>query len=102
LLIIFVYKRKFWPAPPKEGKYLTTEGLWITSTFKNGEAEGFGKILFPGGSTYKGEIVAGRAHGKGVFLGYTAFCFMSFNPCDWGLECKYEGEFERSRPHGFG
>jgi hypothetical protein len=81
---------------------LTTEGLWVTGTFINGEAEGVGKVEFPGGSIYQGDLVAGQAHGEGDFTGSTALCLKGLIPCRWNLESKYKGDWERNRPNGYG
>ena len=81
---------------------MTTEGLWITSTFLNGLAEGKGKILYPGGSKYYGEIVAGQAHGEGVFVGSMPLCMKIFIPCRWTVKAHYSGDWEHNRPNGYG
>ena len=54
---------------------LSTRTSRITGTFKNGEAEGKEILVeYPGGSWYKGDILAGLAHGEGIFAGKFVFC----------------------------
>ena len=52
-----------------DGQYTSCDTKETYSgSFKNNLYEGFGKYTFSNGSFYEGEWMAGRMHGKGVFV----------------------------------
>ena len=56
----------FWPEPPSDGQlhtYLTKDGTKVTGKFKYGKAEGHGRIEYPNGSVYEGNLVRGIRQG---------------------------------------
>jgi len=75
----------------------------MTCTFKDdGLAYGKGKIEYPDGSVYTGDILAGISEGEGTFKGSMAYCLKVFGTKRWDIKSTYSGSWIRNRPNGYG
>ncbi len=71
-----------------EMTYLYRNGATYVGGYRNGLAEGMGKLTYPNGDVYEGSFVGGELSGMGRYTFADGSC--------------YVGQFSRSMPNGFG
>jgi hypothetical protein len=76
------------PSSSSKGKMTYPDGSIYEGELKNGKPYGKGKITWNDGTVYEGELVDGKKHGKGKYK--------------WANGDKYEGDFINGQQHGKG
>ena len=56
-----------WDFPNGVGKFILSDGSYLSGTFRNGLIHGFGKANFANGDSYVGMFDGGKLHGHGLY-----------------------------------